>query len=182
MSLYLGVGDVFLKSKNIVGYVCWNKNIPRVETQSSIGLSHGTAWSYFFPVQFMWHHNAFEVTMHLVDEGLLYTIGLPIDLELKIRTTGENLIFLPKMKQQLMKLFVCTTITSDHQWRTQKIFMGCFIQWHMVVICIRCALFVMSQFDLIFMFPNQHFGEVCWHNMHILPHALSLFYVLLHWI
>ena len=46
------------------------------------------------------------------------------------------------------------------QWRTQKIFMGGFIQWHMVVICIWCALFVMSQFDVIFMFPNQRFGEV----------------------
>jgi len=31
--------------------------------------------------------------------------------------------------------------------------------------------------DVIFMFLNQRFGEVCWHNMHILPHAL-LFYVL----
>ena len=27
-----------------------------------------------------------------------------------------------------------------------------------------------------FMFPNQRFGEVCWHNMHILLHALSLFF------
>jgi len=35
-----------------------------------------------------------------------------------------------------------------------------FIQWYMVVICIRCALFVTSQFDVIFMFPNQRFGEV----------------------
>ena len=56
------------------------------------------------------------------------------------------------------------------------------IQWNMVVICIWCALFVMSQFDIIFMFPNQRLGDVCWHNMHILPHALYLFYVLLHWI
>jgi len=44
------------------------------------------------------------------------------------------------------------------QWRTQKIFMGGFIQWYMVVICIWCALFVTSQFDIIFMFPNQRFG------------------------
>jgi len=35
-----------------------------------------------------------------------------------------------------------------------------FIQLHMVVICIWCALFVMSQFNVIFMFPKQHFGEV----------------------
>jgi len=44
------------------------------------------------------------------------------------------------------------------QWRTQKIFMGgVFIQWHMVVICVCCALFVTSQFDVIFMFSS----EVC---------------------
>jgi len=47
------------------------------------------------------------------------------------------------------------------QWRTQKISMGGFIQRHMVVICIWCALFVTSQFDVIFMFPNQRFVEVC---------------------
>jgi len=39
--------------------------------------------------------------------------------------------------------------------------MGCFIQWHMVVICIWCVLFVTSQSDVIFMFPNLNFGEVC---------------------
>ena len=27
----------------------------------------------------------------------------------------------------------------------------------------------------------KRFGEVCWHNMHILVHALTLFYVSLHW-
>jgi len=35
-----------------------------------------------------------------------------------------------------------------------------FIQWHMVVICIWCALFVTSQFDVIFMFPKQRFREI----------------------
>ena len=39
-----------------------------------------------------------------------------------------------------------------------------------------CAVFVMSQYDVIFMFPNQRFGEVCWHNMHICLHALLLVY------
>ena len=68
------------------------------------------------------------------------------------------------------------------QWRTQNIFMGAFIQRHMVVICIWCALFVTSQFDVIFMFTNQCLGEVCWHNMHILVRALPLIYVSLHWI
>jgi len=32
--------------------------------------------------------------------------------------------------------------------------MGWFIQWYMVVICIWCVVFVTSQFDVIFMFPN----------------------------
>ena len=36
-----------------------------------------------------------------------------------------------------------------------------FIQRHMLVICTWCALFVTSQFDVIFMFPIQRFGEVC---------------------
>ena len=31
------------------------------------------------------------------------------------------------------------------------------------------------QFDVILILPNQHFGEVCWHNMHILPHILPYF-------
>ena len=34
---------------------------------------------------------------------------------------------------------------------------GVFIQWHMFVICIWCALFVTSQFDDIFMLSS----EVC---------------------
>jgi len=32
---------------------------------------------------------------------------------------------------------------------------GIFIQWHMVVICIWCALFLTSQLDVIFMFSNN---------------------------
>jgi len=59
---------------------------------------------------------------------------------------------------------------------------GVSIQWHMVVICIWGALFVTSQFDVLFMFPNQRFGGVCWHNMHIFLHPLHLFSVSLHWI
>ena len=50
-------------------------------------------------------------------------------------------------------------------------FHGGFIQWHMMVICIWCVLFVTSQFDVIFMFSS----EVCWHNKHILLHTLLLF-------
>jgi len=36
--------------------------------------------------------------------------------------------------------------------------------------------------DVIYMLPNQRFGDVCWHNMYILLHALSLFFMALHWI
>jgi len=38
---------------------------------------------------------------------------------------------------------------------------GGFIQRHKVVICIWCALFVMSQNDVMILSPNQRFGEVC---------------------
>jgi len=45
------------------------------------------------------------------------------------------------------------TAGEVHQWRTQKMFMGgVFIQWLMVVICFWCALFVTSQFEVIFIF------------------------------
>jgi len=33
--------------------------------------------------------------------------------------------------------------------------------FHVVVISISFALFVTSQLDVIFVFPNQRFGEVC---------------------
>jgi len=38
---------------------------------------------------------------------------------------------------------------------------GGFTQWHRVVICIWCAVLVTSQFDVIVLFPNQRFCEVC---------------------
>jgi len=31
--------------------------------------------------------------------------------------------------------------------------------------------------NVIFTFANQRFGKVCWHNMHIILHALSLLFV-----
>jgi len=43
----------------------------------------------------------------------------------------------------------------------RKFSWGGVIQWHRVVICIWYALFVTSQNDVIFLFPNQRFGEVC---------------------
>jgi len=50
-------------------------------------------------------------------------------------------------------------------------------QWGMVVIVTRYTLFVTSHYDVMVMFANQRFGEVCWHNMHIILHApSSLFY------
>jgi len=55
-------------------------------------------------------------------------------------------------------------VTSEQRWLAvahPENFYGGFIQWHMVVICIWCALFVTSQFDVICTFPNQRFGEVC---------------------
>jgi len=42
----------------------------------------------------------------------------------------------------------------------RKFSWGDLVQGHMVVICIWCSLFVTSQFDVIYMFPNQSFGEV----------------------
>jgi len=48
----------------------------------------------------------------------------------------------------------CPTKLPFMQWGTKKFNGGCFYQWHMVVICILCSPFVMSQFDVIFMFPN----------------------------
>jgi len=54
---------------------------------------------------------------------------------------------------------------------------GGFIQRHRVVICIGCALFVTSQNDVIVLFPNQHFGEVCWHNMHIFLYIHSSYFM-----
>jgi len=62
----------------------------------------------------------------------------------------------------------------------RKFLWGIFIQWHMVVISIWCALFVTSQCDVIVLFPNQRFGEVCWHNMHIFLHPLPLLKAMCH--
>jgi len=37
----------------------------------------------------------------------------------------------------------------------------------MVVIFTSCTIFVTLQYDVIFTFANQRFGEVCWHNVHV---------------
>ena len=67
--------------------------------------------------------------------------------------------------------------TAIFFWWFQPVFSSCGVRrkfsWgglvhgRMVAICIWCALFVTAQFYITSMFPNQHFGEVCWHNMHI---------------
>jgi len=59
----------------------------------------------------------------------------------------------------------------------KKFSWGWFVQGHMVVFCIWCALFVTSQFDVISIFPKQRFGEVCWHNMYTFLHPLPLLHV-----
>jgi len=41
----------------------------------------------------------------------------------------------------------------------------------MAAIVTECGLFVTSQCDIAFTFPNQRFDQACWRNMHI-----SLFY------
>ena len=50
--------------------------------------------------------------------------------------------------------------TACHCGVRRKFSWGGFIQRHRVVICIWCALFVTSQFDVIVLFPNQRFSEV----------------------
>jgi len=47
----------------------------------------------------------------------------------------------------------------------------------MVVVVTGYSPFVTSKYDVIFTFANQCFGYVCWHNMHIILHALSLLVV-----
>jgi len=36
---------------------------------------------------------------------------------------------------------------------------------------------VTPEYDIIFMFAHQRFGELCWHTVHIILHALSLLVV-----
>jgi len=52
----------------------------------------------------------------------------------------------------------------------KEITLAGFIQRHVMVKYIWCALFVTSQFEVFFMFPNQRFGEVSGYNMHIFVH------------
>jgi len=65
--------------------------------------------------------------------------------------------------------------TSSLSGVRRKFSWGGLVQGHMVVICILCALFLTSQFDVISMFPNQRLNDVCWHNMLIFLHPLPYF-------
>jgi len=71
---------------------------------------------------------------------------------------------------KLIQINLCSTVAYAKNCHGDG-----FIQWHVVVIFIWCTLFVTSQFEVIFIFSNQHLGEVCCHNMHILLHALPFF-------
>ena len=48
---------------------------------------------------------------------------------------------------------LCSGVHRKFSW-------GGFIQWHRVVICICCLLFVTSQCDVIGLFQNQRLSEV----------------------
>jgi len=49
-------------------------------------------------------------------------------------------------------------------------------QWRVANVAVY-TLFATSQSAVIFTFANQRFGEVCWHNMHIILYTLSLLVV-----
>jgi len=67
-------------------------------------------------------------------------------------------------------------MTTDHtsgvrrkfSWGVHSVAYG----GYLYLVCAVCEVTVM--------FPNQRFGEVCGHNMHIFLHPLPLFYVSLH--
>ena len=84
-----------------------------------------------------------------------------------MRNSRENFLLLRNARYRAMIKPVVSPsgVRRNFSW-------GGFIQWHMVVICIWCAVFVTSRFDVIFTFPNQQFGEVRWQYRHILLHTL----------
>ena len=81
---------------------------------------------------------------------LAYAFGYRLSLSATMHTQTWPVIV------TLMKRALLSTVVYAENFHG-----GSFIQWHIVVSCICCALFVMSQFDVIFMLPNQRFGEVC---------------------
>ena len=73
----------------------------------------------------------------------------------------KNMVIVINYVQLLSVYLICTVSTVAY---AENFHGGVLVQGRMVVICIWCWLFVTSQFDVISMFPNQRFGEVCRHN------------------
>jgi len=99
----------------------------------------------------------FSTTLSTIALSGIVTLKLsPSDIMLVKRAQGhkesEVLFYFSSFFRKRLR-----RTSTKEQWRTQKTFMGGFIQWHMGVICIWCAFFVTSQFDVIFMFSS----EVC---------------------
>jgi len=69
-----------------------------------------------------------------------------------------RLDLVPKAQSKIRETSMGVTLALSGVRR--KFSWGGFIQWHLVVICIWCALFVTSQFDVIFMFLNQRLREI----------------------
>jgi len=76
---------------------------------------------------------------------------------LKINTLTFSLLVIT-FCEHCRNFFATSSIVSSGVRRNFS--WGDFIQWHRVVICIWCALFVTSQFDVIVLFPNKRFSEV----------------------
>jgi len=107
--------------------------------------------------------NTHEITKELLDSKL-WTLHFGLHRSLQCFDSSEDVgcsdgIFIPQMHPCVQR-------------HTQKIVMG---GVHSLPYGGQLYL-VRAVCNIIIMFPNQHFGEVGWHNMHILLHALCLLY------
>jgi len=69
---------------------------------------------------------------------------------------------LAHISQQNLRASTLQTAFQSHPVAYAENFHGgVLVHCRMVAICIWCALFATSQFDVICMFPIQRFGEVC---------------------
>jgi len=84
--------------------------------------------------------------------GMLSVRGCHL-LVAKGRNLKIRMNIVVQMCSVLLLIACCSGVRRKFSW-------GGFIQWQRVVICICCALFVTSQFDLIVLFPNQRFSQV----------------------
>jgi len=92
---------------------------------------------------------------------------LPVPSENLINIFSAHMPISTIVPSTKMRMSLCGCIFTEWQKRRhsasgvrRKCSRGGFIQWHKVVICICCALFVTSQFDVIVLFPNIRFSEV----------------------